>query len=79
MGKTMTRVDDKRREVEARLEDIRRALRSEVGFAPPRKAGWLIPLVGASMGLFLAYRFLDRRRERRALGEGSGTGSGEPG
>lgn len=56
----MSRVDETRREFERRLEEIRSALRREVGFSP-RKLGWLIPLAALSAGVALALR--SRKRD----------------
>ncbi len=59
-------VVERRREVEARLERLRTALASEVGFAP-RRRGWLLAILAGAAGLTLALR---RTRKRRAEGGG---------
>jgi hypothetical protein len=55
-------VVERRREVEERLERLRTALASEVGFAP-RRRGWLLALVAGAAGIAVALR---RRRQSRA-------------
>lgn len=59
-------VVERRREVEERLERLRTALASEVGFAP-RRRGWLLAILAGAAGLTLALR---GRRKRRAEGGG---------
>ncbi|MDX1630705.1 MAG: hypothetical protein R3234_02500 [Thermoanaerobaculia bacterium] len=49
------RVERSRREFEERLEDVRSAVRREVGFSP-RKLGWLVPIAALSVGVALAVK-----------------------
>lgn len=58
----MSRLEDSRRDAEARLAQLRGAMSSELGFAPSRKV-WLIALAAGAAGVALALR----RRGRRAL------------
>ncbi len=55
------RLDDNRRQAEQRLDAVRRALRSEIGWAP-RGRGWALPLVAFGCGVALAY-VLRRRKQ----------------
>lgn len=54
------RVEDARREVEARVEDLRTALDRELKWLPRGKA-WTLPLVGVACGLVMA---LGRKKGR---------------
>lgn len=51
----MNRVQESRREVEARLAQLRDAMTSEFGHAPRRKA-WLVALLVGAAGLAVALR-----------------------
>jgi hypothetical protein len=63
----MNRLEESRRDAEARLAQLRGAMSSELGFAPSRKA-WLVALLAGAAGVALALR----RRGRRSLpGAGS--------
>ena len=57
------RLAERRRELEARFEDVRRALESEIGWAPKAKA-WSLPVVAFASGLAAAAWFVARRRRR---------------
>lgn len=65
-------VAERRREVEQRLERLRTAIASEVGFAP-RRRGWLLAMVAGAAGVALALR---RKRKKR---HGAADGGGERG
>jgi len=55
------KVRDARREVEARVEDLRAAIDREFKWMPRGKA-WTLPLVGVACGLVMA---LGGRKDRR--------------
>jgi hypothetical protein len=56
------RLEIVRREAEQRFEEIRRATRSELGVATPKKRGpWLLAL-GVAVGVALAARRVAARR-----------------
>lgn len=61
----------RRREVEHRLERLRAAFASEVGFAP-RRRGWLLALVAGAAGVALAMRSKRPKRVESAAGGGRG-------
>jgi hypothetical protein len=57
----MNRVEESRREVEARLAQLRLAMRSEFGRAPKRRV-WLLALLAGAAGVAIAVRLKGRRR-----------------
>ncbi len=57
------RLADSRRELEARLDDVRRALRREIGWAPKAKS-WALPMMAFASGLAAAAWLVARRRKR---------------
>jgi hypothetical protein len=61
----VSRLEQRRREFEARLEEMRRALESEVGWAP--RGAWVLPLVAVGAGVAAAL-WLRRGRRRRLAG-----------
>ena len=50
----LQRLDESRREMEERLGDLRRTVDRELGTLAPRRAAWLVPLVGFAAGIALA-------------------------
>ncbi len=68
----MNRVEESRREVELRLDQLRRALRSEVGRSPSRRP-WLLALLAGAVGVAVALKFGGGRRsatrKRRVSGD----------
>lgn len=50
----LQRLDESRREMEERLGDLRRAFDRELGTLVPRRAVWLVPVVGFAAGIALA-------------------------
>lgn len=59
-SRALERLDDRRREAERRLDDVREALRREVGWRPEKP--WIVPLVGFACGLALAVGVRLKRR-----------------
>ncbi len=59
----MERLADSRRELEARLDDVRHALKSEIGWAPKAKT-WVLPMVAFASGMAAAAWLVARRRKR---------------
>lgn len=57
------RLASRRRELESRYGDLRRALDYELGWAPSKS--WLLPLSAFASGLALAAWLVTRRRKRR--------------
>jgi hypothetical protein len=60
----MNRIEESRRELELRLEQVREALRSEFGRVPKRRA-WVLGLLAGAVGLTVALRLRSRRRPTR--------------
>ena len=60
----LQRVEERRHEVEQRLEVLRRSFEREVSWLPKGR-GWLLPLVAFGCGVALA----GRRKSRRVLEE----------
>lgn len=58
------RVAQSRRLVEARVADLRAALRSDLGLVP-RTGSWVLPVLGFAVGFGLAVRAFRRRRALR--------------
>ena len=57
------RLAERRRELEARYEDVRRAVAREIGWAPKAKT-WALPIVAFASGLAAAAWLVARRRNR---------------
>ena len=55
------RLSSRRRELEVRLEDMRRALDREIGWAPKAKT-WVLPALAFASGLAFAAWLVARRR-----------------
>jgi hypothetical protein len=64
----LRRVEAGRREVERRLSEIRHAVGDDLGFAPRRALGWVVPLVAFSVGLVVARRMFPRSARRELSG-----------
>jgi len=64
----MSRLTESRLEIEQRLADVRRAMDREVGLAP-RTGGWIKAVLGLSVGLLLAGRFVRKRRKKKENGK----------
>lgn len=60
-----SRLQESRREAEARLEDVRAALRTELGHTPKQRGLWLAIVAGA-VGLALGVRRTAKKRRRAA-------------
>lgn len=60
------RLEESRREAEARLEEVRAALRTELGHTPKKRGLWLAIVAGA-VGLALGVRRTAKKR-RQARG-----------
>lgn len=60
-----SRLQESRREAEARLEDVRAALRTELGHTPKKRGLWLAIVAGA-VGLALGVRRTAKKRRRAA-------------
>ncbi|MDA8017085.1 MAG: hypothetical protein MPN21_06500 [Thermoanaerobaculia bacterium] len=61
----LQRVEEARREVEARVDDLRTALDRELKWLP-RGRSWTLPLVGLAVGVVLALGRTRGRDSRRA-------------
>jgi len=59
----MSSVEESRRELERRLDDVRGAVGREIGFVPS-KLGWLLPVVALSAGVMLALKAKRKKRKR---------------
>jgi hypothetical protein len=62
----VSRLEERRLEFEGRLEDLRRALTSELGWTP--RGAWVLPVAALAAGLAAAL-WLRRGRRRRLAGE----------
>ena len=60
-----SRLQESRREAEARLEEVRAALRTELGHTPKKRGLWLAIVAGA-VGLALGVRRTAKKRRRAA-------------
>lgn len=60
---TPARLSQQRQNVEQRLADLRRAIESELGWAPKART-WVLPLVAFACGIALAFAVRHRRSGR---------------
>ncbi len=58
----LERLSDRRRQMEERLADLRRAVDRELGAWAPKRAAWAVPLVAFACGLALALAAKGRKK-----------------